>query len=155
MEFIHEPVLLQEVLEWMDVKPDGVYCDGTLGGGGHSGAMLRLSGGTATIDRIRPPMIDSEVPSSSCALAVSTAASPTRRVKRFGALKDVFSSGGRDQPRPLRKDRAVLDEDGVGVAVAVDGGDANPFRVVGRLDLDDRSVRPLLSAGHSYHSPSS
>ena len=25
MEFIHEPVLLQEVLEWMDVKPDGVY----------------------------------------------------------------------------------------------------------------------------------
>lgn len=44
MEFIHEPVLLQEVLEWMDVKPDGVYCDGTLGGGGHSGAMLRLSG---------------------------------------------------------------------------------------------------------------
>ena len=48
MEFIHEPVLLQEVLEWMDVKPDGVYCDGTLGGGGHSGAMLRLSGGTAT-----------------------------------------------------------------------------------------------------------
>ena len=49
MEFIHEPVLLQEVLEWMDVKPDGVYCDGTLGGGGHSGAMLRLSGGTATL----------------------------------------------------------------------------------------------------------
>ena len=49
MEFIHEPVLLQEVLEWMGVKPDGVYCDGTLGGGGHSGAMLRLSGGTATL----------------------------------------------------------------------------------------------------------
>lgn len=43
MEFIHEPVLLQEVLEWMDVKPDGVYCDGTLGGGGHSGAMLRFT----------------------------------------------------------------------------------------------------------------
>ena len=39
MEFIHEPVLLQEVLEWMDVKPDGVYCDGTLGGGGHSDAL--------------------------------------------------------------------------------------------------------------------
>ena len=50
MEFIHEPVLLQEVLEWMDVKPDGVYCDGTLGGGGHSGAMLRLSGGSAARD---------------------------------------------------------------------------------------------------------
>ncbi len=47
MEFVHEPVLLQEVLEWMDVKENGVYADGTLGGGGHSGAMLRASGGTA------------------------------------------------------------------------------------------------------------
>ena len=49
MEFIHEPVLLNEVLEWMDVKADGVYADGTLGGGGHSGAMLRASGGTARL----------------------------------------------------------------------------------------------------------
>lgn len=54
MEFIHEPVLLQEVLEWMDVKPNGVYCDGTLGGGGHSGAMLRLSGGHGDALRHRP-----------------------------------------------------------------------------------------------------
>ena len=49
MEFVHEPVLLNEVLEWMDVKEDGVYADGTLGGGGHSGAMLRKSGGTARL----------------------------------------------------------------------------------------------------------
>ena len=49
MEFIHEPVLLQEVLQWMAVKPDGVYADGTLGGGGHSGAILRASGGTAAL----------------------------------------------------------------------------------------------------------
>ena len=38
MEFRHEPVLLQEVLWWMNVRPDGVYCDGTLGGGGHRNA---------------------------------------------------------------------------------------------------------------------
>ena len=49
VEFRHEPVLLNEVLEWMNVKPDGVYCDGTLGGGGHSGAILRASGGTARL----------------------------------------------------------------------------------------------------------
>ena len=41
MEFSHEPVLLQEVLEWMDVKENGVYADGTLGGGGHSGGITR------------------------------------------------------------------------------------------------------------------
>ena len=49
MEFRHEPVLLQEVLQWMNVRPDGVYCDGTLGGGGHSGAILKASGGTARL----------------------------------------------------------------------------------------------------------
>ena len=49
MEFRHEPVLLQEVMQWMDVRPDGVYCDGTLGGGGHSEAILRASGGTARL----------------------------------------------------------------------------------------------------------
>ena len=47
MEFRHEPVLLSEVLQWMDVRKDGVYCDGTLGGGGHSEAILKASGGTA------------------------------------------------------------------------------------------------------------
>ena len=49
MEFKHEPVLLNEVLEWMNVQPDGVYCDGTLGGGGHSSAILKASGGTARL----------------------------------------------------------------------------------------------------------
>ena len=34
VEFIHEPVLLQEVLQWMAPQPGGVYCDGSLGGGG-------------------------------------------------------------------------------------------------------------------------
>jgi len=49
MNFQHEPVMLKEVLQWMSVRPDGVYCDGTLGGGGHSGAMLEQSGGTAAL----------------------------------------------------------------------------------------------------------
>ena len=49
MDFQHEPVLLQEVLEWMNVRKDGIYCDGTLGGGGHSEAILKASGGTATL----------------------------------------------------------------------------------------------------------
>jgi len=36
MESIHKPVLLKECIEGLDVKPDGVYIDGTIGGAGHS-----------------------------------------------------------------------------------------------------------------------
>ena len=49
MNFQHEPVLLQEVIQWMNVRDGGVYCDGTLGGGGHSEAILKASGGTASL----------------------------------------------------------------------------------------------------------
>jgi len=48
-EFHHIPVLFDEVMEWMEPKPDGVYADGTLGGGGHSEGILRLSGGSARL----------------------------------------------------------------------------------------------------------
>lgn len=36
MEFSHVPVLLWECIEGLNIKPDGVYVDGTLGRGGHS-----------------------------------------------------------------------------------------------------------------------
>ncbi len=36
MEFAHKSVLLDEVIENLNIRPDGVYLDGTLGGGGHS-----------------------------------------------------------------------------------------------------------------------
>ena len=49
----HTPVLLDEVLEWLDVKPDGTYIDATLGAGGHSAAIAeRLkSGKLISLDR--------------------------------------------------------------------------------------------------------
>lgn len=36
MKFEHQPVLLEEVLSNLNIRPDGIYVDGTLGGAGHS-----------------------------------------------------------------------------------------------------------------------
>ncbi len=36
MNFSHKSVLLQETIKGLNIKPDGIYVDGTLGGGGHS-----------------------------------------------------------------------------------------------------------------------
>ena len=41
MGFSHIPVLLQETIEGLNIKENGIYVDGTAGGGGHSGEILR------------------------------------------------------------------------------------------------------------------
>ncbi len=41
MEFQHKSVLLQECIENLNIRPDGIYVDGTLGGGGHSYEICR------------------------------------------------------------------------------------------------------------------
>lgn len=41
MEFSHVPVLLNETIEGLNIKENGIYVDGTAGGGGHSGEILK------------------------------------------------------------------------------------------------------------------
>jgi 16S rRNA (cytosine1402-N4)-methyltransferase len=40
MEFKHKPVLLDECIEGLNINPDGIYVDGTLGGAGHSSHII-------------------------------------------------------------------------------------------------------------------
>ena len=40
----HVPVMLQEVLEWLRIRPDGIFLDATLGAGGHSEAIAERLG---------------------------------------------------------------------------------------------------------------
>ena len=49
----HTPVLLEEVLQWLEIKPDGIYVDATLGAGGHSAAIAQrlVSGKLISLDQ--------------------------------------------------------------------------------------------------------
>ena len=52
-EFYHVSVLLQECLDGLNIKPDGIYVDGTLGGAGHSSQIAKrlTTGRLIGIDR--------------------------------------------------------------------------------------------------------
>ena len=41
MEFVHRSVLLWECIDALNIKPDGIYLDGTLGGAGHSSEIVK------------------------------------------------------------------------------------------------------------------
>ena len=41
MDFVHKSVLLSECIEGLNINPDGIYVDGTLGGAGHSSEILK------------------------------------------------------------------------------------------------------------------
>jgi 16S rRNA (cytosine1402-N4)-methyltransferase len=43
-DFYHTTVLLNEAVDWLNIKEDGVYVDATFGGGGHSRAILERLG---------------------------------------------------------------------------------------------------------------
>ncbi|MGN1021575.1 MAG: 16S rRNA (cytosine(1402)-N(4))-methyltransferase RsmH [Aristaeellaceae bacterium] len=123
MDFIHEPVLLQEVLTWMAVRPNGVYADGTLGGGGHSGAILRLSGGTATLYGIDRDMT-----------AIEAATARLKEFPGFHALHGNFHDG-----RRLLQEAGAPPLDGV----LLDLGVSSPQLDVGERGFSYHEDAPL------------
>jgi 16S rRNA (cytosine1402-N4)-methyltransferase len=73
----HVPVMLDEVLEWLQIKPDGTYIDATLGAGGHSAAIAaRLTSGK---------LISLDQDEQALALAAE-------RLKRFGTTVKLVES---------------------------------------------------------------
>ena len=49
MEFKHRSVLLEETVNGLNIRPDGIYVDGTLGGGGHAYEICRRLGNKGSI----------------------------------------------------------------------------------------------------------
>ncbi|MDO5424113.1 MAG: 16S rRNA (cytosine(1402)-N(4))-methyltransferase RsmH [Eubacteriales bacterium] len=98
MEFKHKSVLLKESIEALQIKPDGIYVDGTLGGGGHSYEICRhLS------DKGRLIGIDQD------AAAIEAAR------ERLGEFKDkttIIRANYRDMKKEL-DDRNITAVDGI------------------------------------------
>ncbi|KXS50259.1 MAG: 16S rRNA (cytosine1402-N4)-methyltransferase [Halanaerobium sp. 4-GBenrich] len=70
MEYKHQAVLLEEAIEYLNIKEDGIYLDGTLGRAGHSseilkklsaaGKLIAVDRDTAAIKAVREKFIDNE-----------------------------------------------------------------------------------------------
>lgn len=87
-DFAHKPVLLDEVIDALNIRPDGIYLDGTVGGAGHSSAIAErlTTGRLIALDR------DSD------AVAVASA-----RLARFGERARVVHSNFSDAAAVCRE----------------------------------------------------
>ena len=88
MEFVHKPVLLEEVVKGLAIKPDGIYADGTLGGAGHGSRICEELGQEG-----RYIGLDQD------ADAVRTS---SERLSRFGDKVVVVRSNYADMPQVLK-----------------------------------------------------
>ena len=89
MEFEHRSVLLEETIDGLHIIPDGIYVDGTLGGGGHSYEVCRRLGDKGSIIGI-----DQD------AAAIEAAGI---RLKDFGEKVTIVRSNYRDMKSKLHE----------------------------------------------------
>jgi S-adenosyl-methyltransferase MraW len=98
MEFVHKPVLLEEVIDGLAIKPDGIYADGTLGGAGHGSRIcekLNAQGRYIGLDQ------DADAVRAS-----------SERLSRFGGKALVIRSNYADMPQVL-KESGIEKADGI------------------------------------------
>ena len=120
MEYIHKPVLLRECLEGLNIRPDGIYVDGTLGRAGHSLEIVRhlTEGRLIAIDR------DGAALDAAPARLEGYLDKVTLVRGNFGDLKSVLSGLGVDRVDGMLFDLGVsspqLDDAGRGFSYLQD-----------------------------------
>jgi len=122
----HVPVLCEETRDWLITDPAGTYADGTLGGGGHSAALLEVlapaGGHLIAVDRDPDALA-----SAGARLAQHTEAGRCSLMRAtFGSLGQALRDGGAAAPLDgLLLDLGVssfqLDEPGRGFSYMRDG----------------------------------
>ena len=95
MIFGHKSVLLDETIESLDIKPDGIYVDGTLGGGGHASEVCRRLG-----DKGRFIGIDQDA---------DAIAAASERLKEFGDKVTIVRSNYENIDEVLKELGIYLD----------------------------------------------
>ena len=78
LEFSHKPVMLEECMEGLALKTDGIYFDGTVGGGGHSYEILKR---TSPSGKLIATDLDDE--------AIAAA---TKRLQEFDGRFSIYKS---------------------------------------------------------------
>jgi 16S rRNA (cytosine1402-N4)-methyltransferase len=123
---LHRPVLLQEAVDGLAVRADGVYVDGTFGRGGHSRAILEKLG-----ERGRLIALDRDP--EACAAARTLAEGDARLTiyrAAFSALERIATEAG-----VLGRVDGVLLDIGVSSAQLDDPGRGFSFTQAGPLDM--------------------
>jgi 16S rRNA (cytosine1402-N4)-methyltransferase len=133
----HTPVMLNEVLEWLGIRPEGMYIDVTLGAGGHSAAIAEklTSGRLIGLDR------DAQ------ALALAK-----ERLKSFGAKVTLVQSpfsriAEAAQELGIPKVDGVLADLGVSSMQLDQAARGFSFREAAELDMRMDAVNDELTAG--------
>ena len=98
MEFKHTSVLLEETIENLNIRPDGVYADGTLGGAGHASEVCKRLSATGRFFGIDQD--EAAIKAAGERLAV------------FGDRVTIIRSNYRDMVRQLQQ-RGVCGVDGI------------------------------------------
>ncbi|MGB6596975.1 MAG: 16S rRNA (cytosine(1402)-N(4))-methyltransferase RsmH [Candidatus Acidiferrum sp.] len=137
MSAAHTPVMLNEVLEWLGIRPEGMYIDVTLGAGGHSAAIAEklTSGRLIGLDR------DAQ------ALALAK-----ERLKSFGAKVTLVQSpfsriAEAAQELGIPKVDGVLADLGVSSMQLDQAARGFSFREAAELDMRMDAVNDELTAG--------
>ena len=91
IEFSHIPVMLEECMKGLNLKPNGVYFDGTIGGGGHSYEILKR---TSPNGRLIATDMDS--------FAIAAA---DKRLKEFAGRYKIYKSNYKDFAEVLKQGR--------------------------------------------------